>query len=91
MYTSTPDYFGTPAGLIGIRGMGRACGMGCPCGMGLFDSGMDPSGWGLPEWAIVIVGGYAAFSMLFTTRAAGRSVSRKASGVRKGIKRGLAA
>jgi hypothetical protein len=53
------------------------CGMGCcsscasggACsghshGMGLFDSGTDISGWGLPEWGIVGVAALAGVSLL---------------------------
>lgn len=36
-------------------------------GLGLFDTGLDTSGWGFPEWAIVIGGGaYIAYSVLTT-------------------------
>lgn len=90
-YTPTQNYFLTPAAAEGIRGMGCACGCGGECGMGLFDGGLDPSTWGAAEWGIVVIGAYAAYSMLFTTKAAARATRRKATGVRKGIKRGLAA
>lgn len=59
------------------RGLGCGCrGMaGCPCsgGLGLFDTGLDLSGWSWPEYAIVIIGGYMVLSTLFTTK---RAVSR---------------
>ena len=70
-------------------GLGCACkggGMGCACnkGMGLFDSGTDFTGWGLPEWGLVALGGYMIFSTLFTTR---RAAARVGEGVRRTRKR----
>ncbi|HXU76434.1 MAG TPA: hypothetical protein VN794_07690 [Methylomirabilota bacterium] len=40
--------------------------------MGLFDSGLDFSGWGAAEWAVAAVGGYALLSTVFTTHRAAR-------------------
>lgn len=65
-------------------GLGCACkggGMGCSCrGMGLFDTGTDFSGWGIPEWGIVLLGGYMLLSTLFTTE---RAASRVSNGIRR--------
>jgi hypothetical protein len=36
--------------------------------MGLFDSGFDPSTWGIAEWLTILGGLYVAFSLLFTTK-----------------------
>lgn len=79
-YVSTPNYFGTPAGQSGIRGLG--CGGDCGCsdcskGMGLFDSGLDPSGWGWQEYLVLAGGVWLAYSTLFTVRRAPREIRRK--------------
>jgi hypothetical protein len=68
-YVPTDNYFLTPAGQAGIRGLGCACAgmVGCNCGMGLFDAGMDFSQWGPGEWAVVVVGAYVLFSTVWTT------------------------
>ena len=58
----------------GLSGCPCSGGLGGRCGMGLFDTGLDFSGWGLPEWGIVLVGAYFLFSGLFTGRAAVRRV-----------------
>ena len=65
------------------------CGLGCPdCGgtcnkgLGLFDSGLDFNGWGFGEWAVLIIGGYALVSMLFTT-SRGVSAVRRLPGERR--------
>lgn len=60
------------------RGIGCACGgagKGCAgsCGLGLFDSGLNPAGWGPLEWGIVAIAGYMVVSTVFTTK---RAVSR---------------
>jgi hypothetical protein len=56
---------------LGCGGCGGKCGR--ECGLGLFDGGLDPSTWGLPEWGVVLLGGYMVISTVFTTkRAAGR-------------------
>ena len=49
----------------------RQVGLGCPgvCGgMGLFDSGFDPSTWGIGEWATVLGGLYVVFAVFSTTK-----------------------
>jgi hypothetical protein len=73
------------------RGMGCGCAglKGCPCGggLGLFDSGLDPSGWGLPEFGIVALGAYMLASTFFTTKRAARRISSAASGAYRGAKR----
>lgn len=39
---------------LGCAGAGCQCGGQCKQqGMGLFDTGMNVSGWGMPEWGIV--------------------------------------
>jgi len=78
-YVATPNYFGTPAGQAGIRGLG--CGGNCGCsdcskGMGLFDSGMDYTGWGFGEWAAIGLGVYILISLTFTTSRAGKAIAR---------------
>ena len=78
----------------GKRMQGLGCGCkglaGCPCGggMGLFDSGMDPSGWGWPEMVIVGLGGYMVLSTLMTTKRAARRVSSSMRGAYKGARAG---
>jgi len=62
-----------------VFGMGCACGsLKCGCGenlgLGLFDSGMDFTGWGWQEWAIIGLGGYVLLSTIFTTGRAVRKV-----------------
>lgn len=37
-------------------------------GMGLFDSGMDFTGWGVPEYALAGLGLYAAYQVLFNVK-----------------------
>ena len=68
------------------EGLGCAsCGGNCGrCGLGLFESGMDISGWTWQEWLVVGLGGYVLTSMFFTTRRAARQVSE---GVRKRVRR----
>jgi hypothetical protein len=64
------------AGGTCARGL-AGCGCGGSCdkkGLGLFESGMDFSGWGLPEWSIVALGGYMILSTVFTTGRAVRKV-----------------
>lgn len=60
---------------IPLKGMG--CDGGCGCkkcgGLGLFDSGTDYSGWGLPEWGIIGLGAYMLLSTALTTS---RAVTR---------------
>ena len=73
-----------------LSGMG--CAGGCECGgscgragLGLFDS-MDFSTWGIGEWGVIGVGTYLLMSIVGDTKRAGRAISRKAKGVRRGIK-----
>ena len=97
-YVGMPDYFSTPAGAAGIRGMGCGCaGVGCACdglgqtgifGTSLFESS-SPSDWGLGEWAVILVGGYVVFSVFHTTkRAAGyaRSVPKRTKKAARAVK-----
>lgn len=66
---------------VGGCGCGGTCG-GCgggghhPHGMGLFDSGLDLTGWGIPEWLTAAGGLYLLFSLFGDTK-------RAATGVRK--------
>ena len=56
----------------------RQVGLGCVatcagvpvvgCGMGLFDSGFDPTTWGIGEWATVLGGLYVVFAVFSTTK-----------------------
>jgi hypothetical protein len=65
----------------GLGGCGCAGLAGCPCGgLGLFESGIDFSGWSWPEWVLVSLGAYVALSTVFTTQ-------RGAERVRKSFKR----
>lgn len=52
-----------------IQGM---AGLGCDCrgcrGLGLFDSGLNLSGWGWPEWLAVVLGVYVVVSVFTTSR-----------------------
>jgi hypothetical protein len=62
----------------GLSGLGHCCesckhGGQCSSGLGLFDSGLDYSQWGWPEYAVIAVGGYMVLSTLFTTK---RAVSK---------------
>jgi hypothetical protein len=78
-YVPTPIYWATPAGQAGIRGLGcsGSCGCSdCKTGMGFFDTGLDFTGWGPPEWAAVGLGAYMLFSTVFTTQRAARAVGR---------------
>lgn len=61
----------------GSCGRGFAgCGCGGKCGgMGLFESGIDVSGWGYAEWAVAIFGGYMVLSTVFTTRRAASRIA----------------
>lgn len=60
------------------RQMSRFKGMGCgckKCGLGLFDTGLDVSGWSWPEYALVALGGYMVMSTVFTTGRAARRIA----------------
>src|SRR5216684_1345725 len=86
-----PEFFGD------CRSMGGSCaegpGLGCACqkrecGMGLFESGLDPSSWGWPEWLVIGLGGYVVTSVFFTGRRAVRQVREGVSSrVRSGRRR----
>jgi hypothetical protein len=77
------------AAFSGMNGMCGCKGLaGCPCGgLGLFDSGMDFSGWGLPEFGIVGLGVYVLASTFLTTKRAARRVKSAVSGAYKGARR----
>jgi hypothetical protein len=64
-------------------GCGGSCGATGNCGLGIFDSGMDISAWGWPEWAIVGVGVYAGLSLLGDTRRGVSRVGRVGRAVKK--------
>lgn len=80
-------------------GMGCACRgvQGCNCGMGawmdgtglfgtgLFAAGIDPSTWGIGEWAAVLLGGYMLLSVFHTTTTATRAARRKGKAVRRAV------
>ncbi len=54
-----------------------APGLGCACdqkGMGLFDSGLDISGWGFAEWGSIFAGALMLVSTVSTTHRAVRHV-----------------
>jgi hypothetical protein len=79
---------------LGCRGLG--CGGGCGndvrgkcsgtcAGLGLFDSGMDFTTWGWPEWAIVGVGVYAGMSLLGDTKRGVSRAGRVSKAVRKAV------
>jgi hypothetical protein len=78
---SVPEFAADLRQMTRYQGMG-GCGCaglaGCPCsgGLGLFDSGLDFSGWGVPEFAIVALGGYVLLSTVFTTQRATRRVQK---------------
>ena len=91
-YNWTPELEARMRSAFG-SGMSGGCGCaglkGCSCGgMGLFDSGMDPSGWGWPEMVIVGLGGYMVLSTLMTTKRAARRISGTVSGAYRGAKSG---
>lgn len=71
---------------------GGSCGRGlsgCGCnkglmGLGLFESGMDFSGWTWQDWMVVGLGGYVLTSVFFTGR---RAVRQVREGVSKRVRR----
>ena len=82
---------GPPVSMGTTTGMGCGCaGLGCSCsqsgGLGLFDSGMDFSAWGIPEWSIVAVGAYALLSLVGDTKRGARRVKAVAIGGYKGAR-----
>jgi hypothetical protein len=67
--------------LDAMRGLGcGSCAGTCQnCrtrGLGLFESGMDFSGWGPLEWGLVALGGYMVVSTVFTTQRASTRVRK---------------
>ena len=65
----------------GMDGMGCGCGCnGKSAGMGQIFGSWDVSTWGFPEWALIGLGLYVAFSVLSTTK---RSVAAVTGVVRK--------
>lgn len=61
-----PPEFYAPAATMGLGcgGCGGKCASCSAPGLGLFDTGLDVSGWGLGEWAVVagaVVVGAAVF------------------------------
>lgn len=73
-------------------GMGACCAdcagkpAGSVCGskgLGLFDSGMDFTTWGWPEWGIVAAGVYAGLSLLGDTKRGAARVRRVGKAVKK--------
>jgi hypothetical protein len=78
MYLAKTCMDQTPGSGSPYQSAGLGCAGGCGCGgqctgMGFFDSGLDPSGWGVMEWGAVVIGSYVILSTVFTTR---RAVSR---------------
>ena len=85
---ATPQRLIAPLDSAAIQvsaGWGMGCGgdTNCSCGcsgktagMGLFDSGTDFSGWGVPEWSIVGIGAAAALSLLTNVANTGKSIRR---------------
>lgn len=59
----------------GVSGLGSSDGL---FGTGLFASGFDLSGWNWAEWLTVVLGAYAVYSMVSTTKRGARAVSSKA-------------
>ena len=92
-YVKTQRYLFTPAAAAGIRGLGcRNCrGVGSfmdgsgLLGTGLFVNGMDPSTWGVGEYAVLGVGVFALFSMFDTGRRGVTTARRKGRAVRKAL------
>lgn len=69
------------------KGMGCSCGCGggpgCSenegmgaLGLGLFDSGLDISGWGIGEWSTVAVAGFLAVKLFTGTKRATKGYKR---------------
>jgi hypothetical protein len=82
---------------LGCRGLG--CGGGCGndirgkcsgtcAGLGLFDTGLDYTGWGFPEYTVVGLVGYMVLSTLMTTKRAARSIHGTVSGAYRGAQSG---
>jgi hypothetical protein len=58
----------------GLGCAGLCCGGGC--GLGLFDSGLDYTQWGIPEYATILGGAYLLFSVFFTTKRGTQAVRK---------------
>jgi len=79
----TPQRLTAPLQSAGIQipqgwGMGGCC-SSCADGgkgMGLFDSGTDISGWGMPEWGAVGLAAAAALSLLSNISTGAKRVKR---------------
>jgi hypothetical protein len=67
--TSMVQFVRGGLGCASCSGKCGSCG-----GMGLFDSGMDVSGWGAVEWIVAGIGAYAVISTVFTTGRVARKV-----------------
>lgn len=67
---------------VGLSGCAGGCGCGGRChrGLGLFDSGMDFTGWALGEWVVVALGAWVLFSTVTTTRRTYRAASERIAG-----------
>lgn len=59
---------GTLGDGTGFLGTGLFNGNGL-LGAGLFEQGFDPSTWGPAEWAVILLGGYVAWSVFYATKA----------------------
>ena len=83
-YNVQGGHFGAP----GLHGCAGGCGCEGNCGMtglGLFDSGMDFTTWGAPEWVIVAIGGYAVLSLIGDTKRGYERTRRIGKAVRKAV------
>lgn len=81
MYRGIGNYLPTTP-CNGLTGLGCAdCGCGSKnlAGLGLFDTGLDWTGWGMGEWASIAFVGYVLVSMLNDTRAGIGEVRKRAS------------
>lgn len=64
----------------GCGGSCGGCGGGHVHGMGLFDSGLDFTGWGVPELAVVALGVYLVGSVL-------GDAGRARTGIKRAVRR----
>jgi hypothetical protein len=85
----TASQIGPP---VSMQGMGCGCsGLGCSCGksgLGLFESGMDYTAWGAPEWTIAVLSVYTLFSIFGDTKRGVGRVKGAATGAYRGAKGG---
>jgi len=70
---SVPEFVDDRRQMSRYKGMGCGCKQGC--GLGLFETGLDVSGWSWPEYALVALGGYMLMSTVFTTGRAARRIA----------------